>query len=70
MRSPLRAVLLCTCFLALISLHPSIAQHQKEREKKISPLVAQEMHELQTIFLRDGIGFAAIGEIAAELIGP
>jgi hypothetical protein len=49
MRSSLRAVLFCTCFLALISLHPSIAQHHNEREKKISPLVAQEMLELQAI---------------------
>ena len=49
MRSPLRVVLFCTCFLALISPQPSIAQHQKEREKKIPPLVAQEMLELHAI---------------------
>jgi hypothetical protein len=49
MRSALRAVLFCACFLALISLHPSIAQDQNEREKKIPSVVAQEMLELQTI---------------------
>jgi hypothetical protein len=77
MRSPLRAVLSCTCFLALIFLHPSIAQHPKEREKKIPPLVAQEMLQLQTILTARpndpaalfnlALDYAAIGDGAKAL---
>jgi hypothetical protein len=49
MRSSLRAVLLGACFLALLSMHPSIAQDQREQKKEIPPAIAQEMLELQTI---------------------
>ncbi len=49
MRNSLWAVLFCACFLALLSLHPSIAQDQKEQKKEIPPAIAQEMRELQKI---------------------
>jgi hypothetical protein len=47
MRRSLEAVLFCASFLALLSLHPSIAQEQKERKKEVPPAIAQEMRELQ-----------------------
>jgi hypothetical protein len=49
MRRSLRALLFCAGFLAVLYLHPSIAQDQKERKQEIPPATAQEMRELQKI---------------------
>jgi hypothetical protein len=66
MRSSLRAVLFCACFLALLSLHPSIAQDQKERRKEIPPAIAQEMRKLQTILSTQPDDPAALFNLALD----
>jgi hypothetical protein len=66
MRSSLRAVLFCGCFLDLISLHQSIAQDQRERKKEIPPAIAQEMHELQTILSAQPSDPAALFNLALD----
>ena len=66
MRSPLRTILLGACFLALLSQHPSIAQDQKERNKKIPPARAQEIRELQSILSTQPNDPAALFNLAAE----
>jgi len=66
MQSPRRTVLLCACCLALLSLHPSIAQDQKERNKEIPPARAQEIRELQSILSTQPNDPAALFNLAAE----
>jgi hypothetical protein len=66
MRSTLWAVLFCACFLDLLSLHPSIAQDQKERKKDIPPAIAQEMLELQTILSAQPSDPAALFNLALD----
>jgi hypothetical protein len=66
MRSQLRVVLFCACFLALLSLHPSIAQEQKDQKKEIPPAIAQEMLELQTILSAHPNDPAALFNLAMD----
>jgi hypothetical protein len=66
MRSQLRVVLFCACFFALLSLHPSIAQEQKDQKKEIPPAIAQEMLELQTILSAHPNDPAALFNLAMD----
>jgi hypothetical protein len=66
MRSTLHAVLFCACLVALLSLHPSIAQNQKERKTEIPPAIAQEMRELQTILSTQPNDPAALFNLALD----
>ena len=66
MQSSLGPVLLCASFLALLSLHSSIAQEQKEGKKEIPPAIAQEMRELQKILSTQPNDPAALFNLALD----
>jgi hypothetical protein len=66
MRNWLRAVLFCVCFLDQLSLHPSVAQDQKERKKEIPPAIAQEVRELQNFLASQPNDPAALFNLALD----
>jgi hypothetical protein len=67
----MRTALFCACFLALLSLLPSIAHEQEVKkaqkdQKAIPPAVAREMHELQTILSAQPNDPAALFNLAMD----